>query len=358
LFGIEISSDILIIAILVQMAIIAILIFTIITKLNRNNPAFASSTKNTELDKKVDKKLTGMQIGLSQILTEISFATKEQKESISKLATLVAAAVADPSADVEDEALKSEATTDVSATPNAFPITKDISYLTKMEPFASATNATSTPMTSAISAKPSTFESELFDRSDDSPIPKSEFLEIDLDHDSMDDPNKDPGSLDSELKKESDVVKKSTYGPTDTKASIKSSDSNLHHHLIGPPDSRNYFHPQTHNHLSRRQHYDNGISSSSSLGENVNEMIHGLKENDINANYKGDNLPQHQNYQETGDSYSEKSDLSPEKNSNPELDKIDKEILNALQRLGGMDNSDDNKNNKNDLGSNNKEKLK
>jgi hypothetical protein len=359
MFGIEISSDILIIAILVQMAIIAILIFTIITKLNKNNPAFTSATKNTELDKKVDKKLTGMQIRLSEILTEVSLATKEQKESISKVSAIVAAAVASSPA-ANAEVRKPETTAGVSTTTNILPITKDISSLTKMEPFAFATNANASAaaLASAITAKPSTFVSDLFDRSDNSPIPKSEFLEIDSDHDSVGDPSKVPDTLSSEITKVSEVVHTSTYGLPYTPATIKSSDSNSNNPPIVLPESRHYFHPQTHNNINRLQHHGEVSSESSSLGENVDDMIRDAKGNNGNNN-KGDNSTQNQNYQEVEEeTYSEKLDLSTEKNSNPELEKIDKEILTALQRLGGIDNSDANDDKDNDLGSHDKEKTK
>ncbi len=357
MFGIEISSDILIIAIFVQMAIIAILIFTIITKLNRNNPASTSATKNTELDKKVDKKLTGMQIRLSEILTEVSLATKEQKDSISKVSAMVAAAVAGSSA-ADAEVRKPETTVSVSTTANILPITKSISFLTKMEPFEFATkaNANAAALASAITAKPSTFVSDLFDRSDDSPIPKSEFLEIDPDLDSVGDPSKVPDTLSSELTKVSDIVHTSTHELPVTPASIKSSDSNLNYSPIVLPESRHYFHPQTHNHINRPKHHDEESSESSSLGENIDYMIHGLNGNKID---KADNKTQTQNYQEVEkETFSEKLDLSTEKNSNPELEKIDKEILTALQRLGGMDNSDDNDDNNNNLGSHDREKIK
>lgn len=361
MLGIEISSDILIIAIFVQMAIIAILIFTIITKLNRNNPASTSATQNTELDKKVDKKLTGMQIRLSEILTEVSLATKEQKESNSKVSAIVAAAVSGSSA-ADAGVRKPETTVGVSTTANIFQTTKGISFLTKMDPFVFApkvnANADAAALASAITPKPSTFVSDLFDRADDSPIPKSEFLEIDSDHDSVDHPSKVPDTLSSELTKVSDVVHTSPYELPYTPSSIKSSDSNLNHPPIVLPESRHYFHPQTHNHINRLHYHDEVSSESSRLGENADDMNHGVNGNEINDNKKADNNSQNQNYQDIDEAYSEKLDLSTEKNSNPELEKIDKEILTALQRLGGIDNSDDNDDNNNDLGSHIKEKMK
>lgn len=357
MFGIEISSDILIIAIFVQMAIIVILIFTIITKLNRNNPASASATKNTELDKKVDKKLTGMQIRLSEILTEVSLATKEQKESISKVSAIVTAAVAG-SAAADAGVHKPETTVGISTTANILPISKGISFLTKMEPFAFATNANANAaaLASAITAKSSTFVTELFDRSDDSPIPKSEFLEIDSDHDSVDHPSKVPDTLSSEITKVSDVVHTSPYELPYTPASIKSSDSNSNHHPVDLPESRHYFHPQTHNNINRLQHRDEVSSETSRLDENADDINRGVNGNEINDNNQGDTGSQTQNYKDIEKAYSEKLDRSTEKNTNPELEKIDKEILTALQRLGGIDNSDDNDDNNNDLGSHNKER--
>lgn len=328
------------------MAFIAILIATIVfSKINKANHTPASTTKYTELDKKVDKKLTGIQIRLGEILTEVSIATQEQKESISKIAAIVAS-------DAKDR--KSEATAaGFTATSNSFPITNDISFLTKMERFTSpSTTNVNNATVPTIPTNPSIFVSELFDNSDNSLVPKSEFLEIDLDHDSMvyDSNKKEPDILGSEPKNISDIV----HGPTsgisdDTPTSVKSSDFTPHHNLITPPSSRHYFHPQSPNHLNRRQqHYNDVLSESGSVGESADEMMPGLKENDLSQN---------QNYQKIEDSESEKLDVSTEKNSNPELDKIDKEILTALQRLGGMDSSNEIDNKENDSGSFKKEKI-
>lgn len=342
MFGIESYSDILIIAIFVQMAIIAVLIFTIFFRINRAYHTPASTPKYTELDKKVDKKLTGIQIRLGEILTEVSIATQEQKESISKIAAIVAS-------DVNDR--KSETTGSLTTTSNRFPITNDISFLAKMERFAPSSTNVNNATAPTIHTNPSRFVSELFDSSDDSPIPKSEFLEIDLDHDSMvDDPNKEPDTLGSGLKKASDVVHTPMNGlPDDAPASIKSSDFASRHNPIAHPSSRHYFHPQSPNHLKRRlQPFDYALTESSIVGEYADEMMPGLKENDI---------AQNQNYQKIEDSGSEKLDVSTEKNSNPELDKIDKEILTALKRLGGMDSSNENDNKENDSGSSKKEEI-
>jgi hypothetical protein len=358
LFGIEISSDILIIAIFVQMAIITILIFTILTKLYKSNPdSTSASSKNTELDKKVDKKLTGMQIRLSEILSEISSATREQKESISNLAAAVAVAPAAPvvapaaTDPTVGEACTTDATAGVSTSVNTFPITENISSLTKMNQFATSDNANAA-INSAISAKPSTFASELFDRSDDFPVSKSEFLDIDLDHGSTGNHNKEPDTLDSELHKVPKVVHASTHtspDTSDTSEAIKSSDSSSHHHPISPADSRHYYHPQSHNHYNRRQYYDGLSSESSNLGKNIDDIFRGSGKNDNNGNEE-DNLSQRQDFNKKGDPDPKKLIIPGEKNSNPELDKIDKEILIALQRLGGMDNSDDIEN-RNDAGS-------
>lgn len=303
------------------MAIIAILIFVIFSKLNWINAASTSTSKNTELDKKVDNKLTGLQVSLGEILTEISSATREQKESISKVASIVAAAPAPA---------------------HAHPHAPDPADL-------------SAAITTSISTKQLTLGSELFDRSDNTSISKSEFLEIDLDHDSANDSNEESDASYSKLQKVPDVVNASTYGPPDTPASTNSKDSNSHHDSIRSSDSHHYYHPQSHNHHDRHQRYGDGLFESNSRTEYASEMIRNFKENDDDNN-KGESLSQNQNYHKIEDSYFEKLDLASEKNSNPELDKIDKEILNALQRLGGIDNSDD-KDKKNDTGSYNKEKT-
>ena len=378
MFGIEISPDILIIAIFAQMAIIVILIFIIFSRLSRNNNIASTSTsKNTELDKKVDNKLTGLQVSLSEILTEISSATRDQKESISKLATIVAAAAA-AAADTSDAAAPEDASTitapstaaevfnstssgGASAPIDTLSTSERASFLTKMERFASssssatATNANA-DITSAISPNPSTLESELFDRSEESPTPKSEFLEMDLDHDSADDdPNKEANALDLDVKKVPEVIRASTFGPPDPPASIESSGTISHHHSLGSPDSSHYYHPQSYNHLYRHQRYGDVQFESNSRTEDAGEIIRSFNESDNNID-KGEKPPQNQNYHKIEDSDFEIQSLSSEKNSNPELDKIDKEILDALQRLGGMHNSAD-KNNKNEAGSNIKEKT-
>lgn len=363
MFGIEISSDILIIAIFVQMAIIAILIFTILTKLNRINPASApSSSKNTELDKKVDKKLTGMQIRLSEILSEISSATREQKESISSLAaTVTSAPPAVPTNPSAFEYRTSEATSGLSTTATTFPLdAKNISSFTNMEPIASGADVNAaTTIDSTISANPSKFATELFDRSDDSSASKSEFLEIDIDHGPMKNTGKESDPRVSELQKVPKVVHATTYTHSDSiPGSIIASDSgSSHRDSIDPADSRHhYHHPQTHNHFNRRQYYDSVLSESSSLGNSADEMINGLRENGDTCSNNEDNTSQNQEFNNREDSDSEKLNISDEKNSNPELDKIDKEILITLQRLGGMDTSD-NPENRNDSRSSHRDKM-
>ena len=338
------------------MAIIAILIFIIFFKIKWINSTSTSVSKNTELDKKVDNKLTGLQVSLSEILREISSATKEQKESISKVASIVAAAAAAAAgpttittvtAPSAAEVSNSASTAGVLTAADILPITESVSFSTKMEPFASAPN-----VNAAIPGKASTLVSESFDRSEDSPTSKSEFLEIDLDHDSANDSNKENGPLYAELQKGPEVVRTSTYGPPDTPASTNSKDSNSHHDSIGSSDSHHYYHPQSHNHLNRHQRYSDVLFESNSRTEYASEMVRNFKETENNNNNKGESPSQNQNYHKIEDSDFEKLDLSSEKNSNPELDKIDKEILNALQRLGDIDSSDDN-----DTGSYDKEKT-
>lgn len=381
MFGIEISPDILIIAIFAQMAIIVILIFIIFSRWSRNNIIASTSTsKNTELDKKVDNKLTGLQVSLSEILTEISSATRDQKESISKLATIVSAAAAAAAADTSDAAAPDDAgtitapstaaevfnstSTGGASTPiDTLPTYERASFLTKMERFASSSSSSSATatnanadITSAISPNPSTLESELFDRSEESPTPKSEFLEMDLDHDSADDdPNKEANALDLDIKKVPEVIRASTFGPPDPPASIESSGTISHHHSLGSPDSSHYYHPQSYNHLYRRQRYGDVLFESNSQTEDAGQIIRSFNESD-DKNDKEGKPSQNQNYHKIEDSDFEIQSLSSEKNSNPELDKIDKEILDALQRLGGMHDSAD-KNNKNEAGSNTKEKT-
>ncbi|HEU5119759.1 MAG TPA: hypothetical protein VFT71_02125 [Candidatus Nitrosocosmicus sp.] len=344
------------------MAIIAVLIYTVFFKLNKINLGSLSSstTKNTELDKKVEQKLMGMQIKLNEILTEISSATKEQKESISNMATAVKASV-DAVASV---AAASTSTANTSATTSAattaIPYARRVSTFTLTEPFASpiftTPNITASETASSISINnPTRFMSGLFDRSDDGYTRKSEFLDIDLDSDSSDPSNGDSYSLGSKLQNQDDLVDTQViHGTTDAQSDISDptalSGSNV---CRFSTNSRHHYYPVAHDYLNyQRQDTDFAPSeSSSSQFHDGDGTIRRIKENDIKGGRGEDqveekeekekDLSHDQNNNEIKEIEIEKLPLSSEKNSNPELDKIDEEILTALQRLGGNYESED-----------------
>jgi hypothetical protein len=373
LFGVELSSDILLVAVFIQMAIIAILIFTVFFKLNKINLTFFSSStaKNTELDQKVEKKLTGMQIRLNDILTEISSATKEQNESISKMATRVEAAaddIASLASANTTTANKSTTTTTTAAATTAIPSVTRISSLKLTDQFASPYLTTPNVNASAAAStnftnNPTRFISGLFDRSDEGHKykHKSEFLDIDLGSDSSDPSNGDPDSLGSKLQNQDDlvdthVIHTTTEAQSDIPDLFASSNSKIHRFIN--TNSSHCYHPLSHNYLNdNNQIQDNDFAPSESSSSNSqfhvgDETIQRIKENDVNRDIGEDQVEekegkeqedfsQNQNDNEIKNLRIEKLPLPSQKNSNPELDKIDEEILSALQRLGGSYESED-----------------
>jgi hypothetical protein len=81
--------------------------------------------------------------------------------------------------------------------------------------------------------------------------------------------------------------------------------------------------------------------SSSSQDHNGDGTIRRIKEDPGGEKKEEVDFTQNQNDNEIKDLEIEKLPLANEKNSNPELDKIDEEILTALQRLGGNYESED-----------------
>ena len=361
--GIELSTDILIIAIFVQMAIIAILIFTVFFKLNKINLASSSlsNTKNTELDNKVEKKLTGMQIRLNEILTEISSATKEQKESISKITTMVEATANTVASVAAASTITANTPATTSPATTAIPYARRVSSLRLTQPFTfpifTTPNITASVNASAISTNNHTrFISELFDRSDDVHSRKSEFLDKDLDSDSSDPSNGGSDSMGLKLQNQdvlvdTQVIHATTDPQSDIPDPTASSDSNSYR--VINTNSRHHYYPLVHNYLNNNQHQDTDFApseSNSSQFHDEDRTILRIKENDIKGGRGKDeveekeeeeDLSQNQNNNEIKDLEIEKLPLASEKNSNPELDKIDEEILTALQRLGGDYESDD-----------------
>ena len=343
---------------------IAILIFTVFFKLNKINltsPSSSSTPNNTELDKKVEKKLTGMQIRLNEILTEISSATKEQKESISNMAITVKAAADAVASVAESSTANADTTSTITAASTiAIPSTISISSPTLTEPFASPVfitpNIIASRTYSAIFTNNQTrLISGIFDRPDDGHSHKSKFLDIDLDNDTLNTSNGESDSFVSKRQNQDDTVDTTvihaiTDAPSDMPDTVASSGPNSYRSIN--THSRHHYYALAPNYLNnQRQDTDfaPSKSSSSSPFHDVEGTIRRIIDNNVNGDRAKDEVEekeketlfQDQNNNEVKDLEIKKLPSVSEKNSNPELDKIDKEILTALQRLGGIDESDD-----------------
>ena len=351
----EISTDFLIIAILIQLIIIAILIILVFFKLNKFSLSSSSSSSHSsdppppppllpaslpidlESDKKIDKKLADMQIKLDEISTELSITKKDQNKAIANLATLLADTV---------------------------------------------NTATATAATIAASATAPIISSELFDRySDTDSMTKSEFLELDLDSSSPSPSSPPPVNESSTESKIIDydhtsvIDLENSNAPEDDAAASASAPSiisastaispphlNLNsniHQSVNDDDginknmrfSKSYQNPNQytndqlnhHHHFNNSQHISGNMIKGQKTEDEHKEEIN-LRTQNVNENQNRDNklagLP-----------------LSNEKISNPEIDGIDKEILSALQRLGEVDYTNSNSNNNNELASKKNDRL-
>ncbi|VFJ14689.1 hypothetical protein [Candidatus Nitrosocosmicus franklandus] len=372
------SSDILLITVFVQMGIIAILILTTFLKLNKINLESSSpSIKNTEYDKKLEKRLTAIQIRLSDILTEISTTTKEQKEALSKMVSSVAggavdAGIINPGHIAHTAANTSLINSAITGNTKTVPYVNSSSYFTLPNSHAFISLATlgsfASTTASVIYNNSTGFTSSHFDERGDRNSTGSESLNVDLERDNEvahDTLNGNSDNQDSKLQYQGDdnfsIGDRHTV--TDSPSSISnttvSSISNAHHvdspHIPEINTSHNYY-PLAHDYLKLRQGSDkHAPSEQSSEFQSVDQNIK-RNNSDINS-YGGeeggggedDHLLRNQNYSQTDNKGLHSA--TRENNSNPELDKIDKEILNALQRLGGIDElthkDDDNNNSSN-----------
>ena len=347
------------------MAIIAILIFVIFFKLNKSNFTYSTSStpRNTELDKNVEKKLTGIQIRLNEVMTEISTTTKEQKESLSKVATTVAAAADSIASGATANALTPSTSSLNAEATTVIPAAISNTSLISTEPFASTVFATpsiyaSVNASSAIYTNPTRFISQLFSRTDKVHIIRPEFLDIDLDNDHSDKSNSNSDSLGLKLqnhdyKDDTHVINSITAdassGISEPTASSNSNSYHFSSSSSSPNNSRRPYHPLNHNYLDQRQDIDFTFSEPGSRIDDVDRIIQKNKENkDDSSSDRGEKKL----FQNQSDNEKDFENIIPsstnEKNSNPELDKIDEEILTALQRLGGIDDPNDNKDSTND----------
>jgi hypothetical protein len=303
-------------------------------------------------------------------------ATNEQKEPLSKVATTVAATAAADSiaSGVAPSAATTTTTTytakeTIAATvaTTTIPSETSISSLTLTNPFASiAFPAHGIPASSsnisAIYNNPARIVSGLFERSNDTHTSRSEFLNIDLDNESSDTSNNNLDSLDSKLQDQDDILVPTNVIHAISDASkdmldpVASSGSNSYQRAE-TSSRHDHYHPLTHNYLNHRQDTDLAQSELASRFVDPNRTIKRDKEiddNDNDSNRVGEDLFQNQNDNNEINDFENKklSSTANEKNSNPELDKIDEEILTALQRLGGIDESDNDKDKSNDISNN------
>ncbi len=314
------------------MAIIAILIFTIFFKLNRFLHSTASSSSSSsssvpslpslpltsqndiELDKKIEKKITDIQIKLDEISAELSATKKNQKEDVANLASVVADNV---------------------------------------------TAATTAAATVAVSVTAPIISSGLFDRYSDTSTPKAEFLELDLNSMSDVQAHKKPEILNPELRgivdlKKSNAVSSSSSSSSITSTLAQTSDSNL---TLNDHTS----HSDKTNNLYQNFH---STSENKSQNRNFNYPLTYFNNPQNKTDKEQRNYEHDKDYKEI-EFPADKEDLnlnnklssSNEKNSNPEIDRIDKEILGALQRLGGVDYTNSNDNNNNDSNPDKNDKL-
>lgn len=313
MLGIEISTDFLIIAVLMQIAIITILILLILFRLKKfsHSPSSSSSAPplplplpvDLDLNKKIEKTLTDIQIKLDEISAELSTTKKEQNKAIANLATLVADTV---------------------------------------------NTATGTAATVAASATAPIISSELFDRYSDTHSPKSEFLELDLDSSS----SANESSNESKIKDSNHytvINLEDSNHPTDA-SSIKSASTAISStHLTSSGHMEQSVKDDIHKNIRFSEYYQNPkqytnyqLNHSNNSQHVSGNMIKGQK--DQEGRKEENNNFRTQNENQNPSNKLEGLHLSNEKISNPELDKIDEEILSALQRLGEVDHANSNNN--------------
>lgn len=360
------SSDILLITVFVQMGIIAILILTTFLKLNKIKLESSSpSIKNTEYDKKLEKRLTAIQLRLSDILTEISTTTKEQKEALSKMVSSVAggavdAGIINPGHIAHTATNTSLINSAITGNTKTVPYVNSSSYFTSPNPHAFTSLATlgsfASTTASAIYNNPTGFTPGRFDERGGRNSTGSESLNVDLESDNdvaHDTLNGNSDNQDSKLQHQGDdnFSTGDIHTVTDSPSSISNttvpSISNAHHVdslRIPNTNTHHNYYPLAHNYLKIRQDSDKHTPSEQSNG--FQDVDQNIKRNNSYGGGEDDHLLRNQNYSQTDNEGLDSA--TSENNSNPELDKIDKEILNALQRLGGIDeltHKDDNNNN-------------
>ena len=183
-----------------------------------------------------------------------------------------------------------------------------------------------------------------------------------MDNESSDTSNNNLDSLDSKLQDQDDILVPTNVIHAISDASkdmldpVASSSSNSYQRAE-TSSRHHHYHPLTHNYLNHRQDTDLAQSELTSRFVDPDRTIKRDKEiddNDNDNNRVEEDLFQNQNDNNDIKDFENKKlpSTANEKNSNPELDKIDEEILTALQRLGGINESDNDKDKSNDISNN------
>lgn len=326
MFGTEPLTDFLITIVVIQTALIAFLITIILFKINKSNNHSTTDKINNELSKKI----SSLDTKVSLISSEFSQGVKENAESISKLLSTV------------------NTTSDSTSTALA------------------EANSSLSSLSESLSGFPNpTMTSGLFEHSIDRPFLKSEFLKID---------DMDPGQEnDEEIDIDSNRINprivqninSSNNGDTEE---VTSSAQNQETRVLSPslhnPDSKtgltfqpdHSVHPkdnlQSEKHGIHQQSTDKVEEEEKEGKELANPPLTTSNQSqefdiavvDIQSKLKtvgentGNQVSDYKNDEDIPDS-NPKSQApdNKERNSNPEIDKLDFEILSALKRLGGMD---------------------
>lgn len=345
MFGIVTLTDLLITITAIQTAIIAFLIIFIIFKIKKS----INQPTTDKIDNELSKKLSSLDTKVSLISNEFTQAIKENTENITRLSSTVDATSASTAAAL--------------ATANSS--------------LSSLSNASSTLLNPAMT-------SGLFERVTDNNYIQPQFLEIDEGNPNVKDSDTnlidkikiDPNIVQNynRLPNQKNLSKIIPSSPFSSSASPFSSSSFI--------STQNYeskvFSPSSLNLDSRiglRAHFDQPVLQDSSSEEDkqgrYNQSIDKetkesadlpfvTSESSREMNPPSPSLQNeheavkdisdyprinHKNDKENQDSNSNGETVdNNERNSNPEIDKLDIEILSALKRLGGMDETATNEN--------------
>lgn len=326
MFGIVPLTDFLITITIIQTALIVFLVAIILFNIKKS----INKPTTDKIDNELSKKLSSLDTKVSLISNEFSQAIKENTENITKLSLTVNTTSASTAAAL---ASANSSLSSLSTSPSAF--------------FNPA-------MTSG-----------LFERNTDSHFLKPEFLEID-----DNDPTMETSEVVQDNKINIDPKRVQHLNTFNQKriGEVALSTQNLESRYFFPSSlnldskiglrahsDRTALHDSA-SQLEKQETYQQSISKdietahSSSITSEHSQELHSsskdtLKERETGggSSSSSSNIPSnqhanHKNDEEILDSYPISHALENNKrNSNPEIDKLDTEILSALKRLGGMD---------------------